>query len=346
MSLPAVTIFACLVTLLGLVTLSRSEEKEVDLEGFEGITSCLPLNVLVTTTEDGSKLKVDAEEGIVNAIQAEVVDGILVLSLSDGIATEAPAKITLAASKEGFKSVKNTGSGRIVLAPGTKADSMELSNDGKGELIAVDLEVTELAATNTGNSALFASGAIGNVTATVERGSVFLAGPTGTVTVSAPNMFSSPEFVILAGSDEASIVGEGTGTTKLLYDVGSCDVQATIAFGRDLCTQVATEELVQRKDDVLASLLWTCNTEAEADPGCKGPVDQGTAGGATSSTSTATGSGASATSATASSSGDAEATAMAEGEDAQATAEADDANEENGEPECSVDDEELKMLES
>ena len=49
-------------------------------------------------------------------------------------------------------------------------------------------------------------------------------------------------------------------------------VQATAAFGRDLCTQVATEDLVQRKDDVLASLLWTCNTEAEADPGCKGEM--------------------------------------------------------------------------
>lgn len=150
MSRPNLALFACLVVLLALATPSHSEERELELEAFEAIKSCLPLNVLVAPTDDGPKLKVDAEEGVVGAVQAEVLDGVLVLSLSETIRTEAPAKVTVSAPKEGLVMVVNTGSGKLVLGPGFRGEALELSNDGKGELVAVDVEVPGLTVTNNG----------------------------------------------------------------------------------------------------------------------------------------------------------------------------------------------------
>eukprot|EP00803_Ostreobium_quekettii_P009418 evm.model.scf_2181.1 EVM.evm.TU.scf_2181.1 scf_2181:10187-11649(+) len=79
--------------------------------------------------------------------------------------------------------------------------------------------------------------------------------------------------------DAVSISGKGARATKVVYDVGSCEVSngnKVAQLARSVCELASTEGLAAKADKYEGMLLWTCAVTAEADEGCAAPVQQPT----------------------------------------------------------------------
>jgi len=273
------TLLLCLAAVLAMTAPARAAESQTPLDDFSAIKSCLPFNVKVYPTDDVPQLEVDAPDAVAKALTAEVADGELVLSLSADVKLDGRAVVRVAVPFGSLDAVSNTGAG-LMLLDTLEEEELALTNEAAGMIVAWGVAVGSLNVTNNGLGSVFVSGSILEATLTAARGSIFLDGAEGEVSIEATNKFADTVFVIKGASDSVAITGEGTSAAKILYDMGTCEADngnKVPALRRSLCSKENTEDLEEMVDEYEGSLFWTCSVTAEADEGCTAPIEEPTA---------------------------------------------------------------------
>lgn len=99
-----------------------AETPAATLPAFGNITSCLPLNVLVKPSAQGSSnaysLATDAGAEVAAALRAVVVDGTLFLGFNKSFESTTPIRVTVSLPADKLQSVENKGVGQLIINPG------------------------------------------------------------------------------------------------------------------------------------------------------------------------------------------------------------------------------------
>lgn len=92
------------------------------LPAFANITSCLPLNVLLKPSSQGSSnaysLATDAGAEVAAALRGVVVDGTLFLGFNKSFESSTPIRVTVSLPADKLQTVENKGVGQLIINPG------------------------------------------------------------------------------------------------------------------------------------------------------------------------------------------------------------------------------------
>lgn len=115
-------LFVVLVQAQGTTAAGGGAGTAVELPAFGNITSCLPLNVLVKPSAQGSSnaysLATDAGAEVAAALRAVVVNGTLFLGFNKSFESTTPIRVTVSLPADKLQTVENKGVGQLIINPG------------------------------------------------------------------------------------------------------------------------------------------------------------------------------------------------------------------------------------
>lgn len=158
-------LFVLLVSLFSLAAAQRRlpslESQVVELQAFSAISDCLPLNLKVEpSTDDNYSLTVEAEEGLLDVVDARVRNGVLTLGLTDGLETERVIKVTVKVPQGALQRIMKSSTSVLVVAPGLDVERLTVMTEGVAAVRVFDANIDDLIVEATGSSIVFAEGRI------------------------------------------------------------------------------------------------------------------------------------------------------------------------------------------
>jgi hypothetical protein len=134
------------------------EEETRTVSNFSGISLSVPANVLLTQGSVYSVI-IEADKGILDRIETEVVNGVLRIKTQNGFSMGwGNAKIKIQITMPTVKSLSVSGSGKISAVTPIVADGLSTTVSGSGNINIENLSVKSLSASISGSGGIELSG--------------------------------------------------------------------------------------------------------------------------------------------------------------------------------------------
>lgn len=219
-----------------------------DLEPFDSISICAPLNVLVVPSTNGaSQIRIEAD--MASSLSATVSGSRLSIETTGSMQANNDIKVTVSLPATALRALEVRSSLNVYLAPGFVSKALQLTTGQLGGTIAASqLSAEQLSIFAAGLAKVTVEGRFGDVSVDAEgASSVLIAGLEKKATLTLSGL---PTVAITANNGAATIVGTSQGS-QVVYNQGRCSVKGLVP-GVALCMKDAGLKISA------FPLRWTC----------------------------------------------------------------------------------------
>jgi hypothetical protein len=242
-----------------LLASSSAETITTQLDIFDSISICAPLNVLVVPTPI-NKVTIDADESVLPLVKATVSGSQLSIETTGDIHVEGSIEVRVYLPATALRALEVRSTAGVYLAPGFTSEVLSLSTGQlEGSIAATQLTAKQLSIFAEGLAKVTVDGSFEKVSVDAQgASSVHIAGLQNEATLSLTGLL---DVAISATSAGASIVGTSQGS-RVLFNQGTCLMKGSAAGGA-LCV----------KDSGLtisaAPLQWVCKAAITGSNTCQ-----------------------------------------------------------------------------
>ncbi|GMH41067.1 hypothetical protein BSKO_08977 [Bryopsis sp. KO-2023] len=162
-----------LVCFLAVVGNALCKNRIVQLRQFSVIHTEVPFNVLVRPSggQGEYRMVIDADRSVRNALKTNVVNGVLLVSMSGSYSTNRQIKVVFEMPADQLRRVEKMGANSVVVGPSFNPSTFEVLNKGTGLVWVVEMRSSKVRVNSEDAGTISLKGPIQEVVATADGSS-------------------------------------------------------------------------------------------------------------------------------------------------------------------------------